>query len=140
MQKQCRKTPCQVPSELNKLAEIILRYSLCVMRFRIFSEETMDNLPLLSFLSAVGQLRFRGTSVLFRLLQSCMYNVKRPRFVDALFSVDVVIILHESFTLSTVQLERRRRETRETVQESQRRLDSQKCRDDSFEARQWCER
>ncbi|WAR03613.1 PP12-like protein [Mya arenaria] len=43
---------------------------------RLFGSETKDRLPLADFLSAVGQLKFRGTSVLFRLPHSCTQSLK----------------------------------------------------------------
>ncbi|XP_052800805.1 uncharacterized protein LOC128231722 isoform X1 [Mya arenaria] len=42
----------------------------------LFGSETKDRLPLADFLSAVGQLKFRGTSVLFRLPHSCTQSLK----------------------------------------------------------------
>ena len=45
--------------------------------FRSFGTETKDKLPLGDFLCAVGQLKFRGTSVLFRLPHSCTQSLKR---------------------------------------------------------------
>lgn len=38
--------------------------------YRVFGPETKSNLELLEFLRAVGQLKFRGTSSLFRLKQA----------------------------------------------------------------------
>ena len=46
---------------------------------RLFGNETKNRLPLGEFLTAVGQLKFRGTSVLFRLPQSCVSNLKGYR-------------------------------------------------------------
>lgn len=43
---------------------------------KLFGTETKDKLPLADFLSAVGQLKFRGTSVLFRLPHSCTLSLK----------------------------------------------------------------
>ncbi|KAK3587623.1 hypothetical protein CHS0354_032831 [Potamilus streckersoni] len=43
---------------------------------KLFGSESKDKLPLADFLSAVGQLKFRGTSVLLRLPQSCMTSLK----------------------------------------------------------------
>lgn len=43
---------------------------------RLFGNETKNKLPLGEFLTAVGQLKFRGTSVLFRLPQSCVASLK----------------------------------------------------------------
>lgn len=45
--------------------------------FRLFGEETKDKLPNAEFLTAVGTLKFRGTSILFRLSQSCVAQLKR---------------------------------------------------------------
>ncbi|KAK6192273.1 hypothetical protein SNE40_003771 [Patella caerulea] len=42
---------------------------------QIFGENVKDRLPLPDFLTAVGQLKFRGTSVLFRLPYSCIENI-----------------------------------------------------------------
>ncbi|CAH1800796.1 unnamed protein product, partial [Owenia fusiformis] len=39
---------------------------------KVFAVEAKDNLPLADFLAAVGQLKFRGTSLLFRLPHSCV--------------------------------------------------------------------
>ncbi|KAK7088081.1 uncharacterized protein [Littorina saxatilis] len=44
---------------------------------KLFGEETQDKLPSAEFLSAVGTLKFRGTSILFRLAQSCVTHLKR---------------------------------------------------------------
>ncbi|XP_076452575.1 uncharacterized protein LOC143288159 [Babylonia areolata] len=44
---------------------------------KLFGEETKDKLPSAEFLSAVGTLKFRGTSILFRLAQSCVTHLKR---------------------------------------------------------------
>lgn len=44
---------------------------------KLFGEETMDKLPSAEFLSAVGTLKFRGTSILFRLPQSCVTQLKK---------------------------------------------------------------
>ncbi|XP_048752071.2 uncharacterized protein LOC125663764 [Ostrea edulis] len=43
---------------------------------KLFGNETKNRLPLGEFLTAVGQLKFRGTSVLFRLPQSCVSGLK----------------------------------------------------------------
>lgn len=43
---------------------------------KLFGTESKDKLPLADFLSAVGQLKFRGTSVLFRLPHSCTNSLK----------------------------------------------------------------
>ncbi|XP_061163616.1 uncharacterized protein LOC133172682 [Saccostrea echinata] len=43
---------------------------------KLFGNETKNKLPLGEFLTAVGQLKFRGTSVLFRLPQSCVTGLK----------------------------------------------------------------
>ena len=43
---------------------------------RLFGEENKDKLPSADFLTAVGSLKFRGTSILFRLPQSCMTNLR----------------------------------------------------------------
>ncbi|XP_046355984.1 serine/threonine-protein phosphatase with EF-hands pef-1-like isoform X1 [Haliotis rufescens] len=43
---------------------------------KLFGADTVDKLPLAEFLIAVGQLKFRGTSVLLRLPVSCTSNVK----------------------------------------------------------------
>ncbi|XP_062611912.1 uncharacterized protein LOC134273725 [Saccostrea cucullata] len=43
---------------------------------KLFGNETKNKLPLGEFLTAVGQLKFRGTSVLFRLPQSCVSGLK----------------------------------------------------------------
>lgn len=43
---------------------------------KLFGNETKNKLPLGEFLTAVGQLKFRGTSVLFRLPQSCVALLK----------------------------------------------------------------
>lgn len=51
----------------------------CVYIIRLFGNETKNRLPLGEFLTAVGQLKFRGTSVLFRLPQSCVSNLKGYR-------------------------------------------------------------
>ena len=48
---------------------------LCL--FRLFGSSSKDQLPLADFLIAVGQLKFRGTSVLLRLPKSCMANFKK---------------------------------------------------------------
>ncbi|XP_025091130.1 uncharacterized protein LOC112562232 isoform X2 [Pomacea canaliculata] len=44
---------------------------------KLFGEDTKDMLPSAEFLSAVGTLKFRGTSILFRLPQSCMAQLKK---------------------------------------------------------------
>uniref|UniRef100_A0A2C9JU28 Serine/threonine-protein phosphatase n=1 Tax=Biomphalaria glabrata TaxID=6526 RepID=A0A2C9JU28_BIOGL len=46
---------------------------------RVFGEETKNKLPSADFLTAVGSLKFRGTSILFRLHQSCMTNIRIAR-------------------------------------------------------------
>lgn len=46
---------------------------------KLFGEETKNKLPSNDFLTAVGSLKFRGTSILFRLPQSCMTNLKLAR-------------------------------------------------------------
>ncbi|XP_052234478.1 uncharacterized protein LOC127847015 [Dreissena polymorpha] len=51
---------------------------------KLFGGETKDKLPLADFLSAVGQLKFRGTSVLFRLPQSCTQSLKNMEADDSL--------------------------------------------------------
>lgn len=48
---------------------------------KLFGSELSNVLPLMEFLTTVGQLKFRGTSMLFRLHQSCLYNMKR-KFVS----------------------------------------------------------
>lgn len=57
---------------------------------RLFGEETKDKLPSAEFLSAVGTLKFRGTSILFRLAQSCITHLKRS--VLSLHSRDSVTL------------------------------------------------
>ncbi|KAJ8312222.1 hypothetical protein KUTeg_009595 [Tegillarca granosa] len=44
---------------------------------KMFGSESKNKLPLGEFLTAVGQLKFRGTSVLFRLPQSCTTSLKK---------------------------------------------------------------
>ena len=44
---------------------------------RVFGTGTKEALPLADFLTAVGHLKFRGTSVLFRLPLSVMTNIKK---------------------------------------------------------------
>ena len=56
-------------------AQLLLCIISCL--FRSFGTETKDKLPLGDFLCAVGQLKFRGTSVLFRLPHSCTQSLKR---------------------------------------------------------------
>ncbi|XP_005096992.1 uncharacterized protein LOC101848881 isoform X2 [Aplysia californica] len=46
---------------------------------KLFGEETKDKLPSSDFLTAVGSLKFRGTSILFRLHQTCMTNLRLAR-------------------------------------------------------------
>ncbi|XP_013419289.1 uncharacterized protein LOC106179994 isoform X2 [Lingula anatina] len=46
---------------------------------KVFGKETKEKLPLTDFLTAVGQLKFRGTSSLFRLPNSCIPRNKRKR-------------------------------------------------------------
>jgi len=46
---------------------------------KLFGEENKDKLPSADFLTAVGSLKFRGTSILFRLPQSCMTNLRLSR-------------------------------------------------------------
>ncbi|BFZ18977.1 hypothetical protein BsWGS_22015 [Bradybaena similaris] len=46
---------------------------------KLFGEEVKDHLPSADFLTAVGSLKFRGTSILFRLPQSCMTNLRLAR-------------------------------------------------------------
>ncbi|GFR58629.1 serine/threonine-protein phosphatase [Elysia marginata] len=46
---------------------------------KVFGEETQDKLPSADFLTAVGSLKFRGTSILFRLPHSCLTNLKLCR-------------------------------------------------------------
>ncbi|GFO09820.1 serine/threonine-protein phosphatase [Plakobranchus ocellatus] len=46
---------------------------------KVFGEETKDKLPSADFLTAVGSLKFRGTSILFRLPHSCLTNLKLSR-------------------------------------------------------------
>lgn len=55
----------------------IKMFFTCIFLHRLFGTETKDKLPLADFLSAVGQLKFRGTSVLFRLPHSCTLSLKR---------------------------------------------------------------
>ncbi|KAK3084884.1 hypothetical protein FSP39_020780 [Pinctada imbricata] len=43
---------------------------------KVFGSESKNKLPQGEFLTAVGQLKFRGTSVLFRLSQSCTTAIK----------------------------------------------------------------
>ena len=57
---------------------------------RLFGEDTKDKLPSAEFLSAVGTLKFRGTSILFRLAQSCVTHLKRS--VLSLHSRDSVTL------------------------------------------------
>jgi len=47
-----------------------------VSQAKLFGEETKDKLPSADFLTAVGSLKFRGTSILFRLHQSCLMNLR----------------------------------------------------------------
>ena len=42
---------------------------------RLFGDSVKDVLPLTDFLSTVGSLKFRGTSVLFRLPQSALCHL-----------------------------------------------------------------
>ncbi|XP_059143414.1 uncharacterized protein LOC131930805 [Physella acuta] len=46
---------------------------------KVFGEETKNKLSSGDFLTAVGSLKFRGTSILFRLPQSCMTNLRLAR-------------------------------------------------------------
>jgi hypothetical protein len=46
---------------------------------RLFGEEELESLSLSIFLSTVGSLKFRGTSLLFRLPQSAMCNLEQQR-------------------------------------------------------------
>ncbi|KAL4223534.1 hypothetical protein ACF0H5_017005 [Mactra antiquata] len=55
----------------------------------LFGTETKDKLPLADFLSAVGQLKFRGTSVLFRLPHSCTQSLKSLELDDSLSDSDM---------------------------------------------------
>lgn len=49
--------------------------------FRVFGTGAKEALPLADFLTAVGHLKFRGTSVLFRLPSSVMTNIKKQAYV-----------------------------------------------------------
>jgi hypothetical protein len=51
---------------------------LCFI-IRLFGSESKNKLPLGEFLTAVGQLKFRGTSVLFRLQHSSTTSLKADR-------------------------------------------------------------
>ncbi|XP_074641598.1 uncharacterized protein LOC141899287 isoform X2 [Tubulanus polymorphus] len=44
---------------------------------KVFGNEHRDKLPMSDFLLAVGQLKFRGTSVLFRLSESCTVGYRK---------------------------------------------------------------
>ena len=44
---------------------------------RVFGTGAKEALPLADFLTAVGHLKFRGTSVLFRLPMSVMTNIRK---------------------------------------------------------------
>lgn len=44
---------------------------------RVFGTDGKESLPLSDFLNAVGMLKFRGTSVLFRLPYSSVSNLKK---------------------------------------------------------------
>ena len=56
----------------------ILYHVYCDIWFlRSFGCENSEKLPLTEFLNAVGQLKFRGTSVLFRLPHSSILALKR---------------------------------------------------------------
>ncbi|XP_041377251.1 uncharacterized protein LOC121389658 isoform X2 [Gigantopelta aegis] len=50
---------------------------------KLFGITSTDRLPLAEFLIAVGQLKFRGTSVLLRLPRSCLSNVKNAIMTGA---------------------------------------------------------
>ena len=57
----------------------LITYSYC--SFRVFGTGAKEALPLADFLTAVGHLKFRGTSVLFRLPSSVMTNIKKQAYV-----------------------------------------------------------
>ena len=74
------KIPVYEKSELTN-HQVLLYHSIDnksdLFFFRLFGSETKDKLPLGDFLCAVGQLKFRGTSVLFRLPHTCTQSLKR---------------------------------------------------------------
>ena len=66
-------------SEFRICAFLYSMLYIIFVRARLFGEEEMEDLPLSVFLSTVGSLKFRGTSILFRLPQSCMCNLEQQR-------------------------------------------------------------
>ena len=82
--KNDEKSKFQIPNNgqisLNLgVLNIALYLMIFVIYFRVFSDDAKVNLPMADFLMAVGQLKFRGTSVLFRLPHSCLATHNKPR-------------------------------------------------------------
>lgn len=78
--KQTKKKERKRTALLLHIVHFVLNPNVFLLRsyyfYRLFGAESKNKLPLGEFLQAVGQLKFRGTSVLFRLQHSSTTSLK----------------------------------------------------------------